>query len=171
LIHDEPDPDWVVQGQVLRGLQTVADRKLIFEVVAVFPHHLKHVPTLASLFPELTLVIDHLAKPPIKAGVMEPWASQLAEAARYPNVHAKISGLNTAADPENWSAATLKPSIDHAFDCFGADRLMFGSDWPVCVLAGDYARVWAETNRALAGRTDQEIAAVLGGTAERIYHI
>jgi L-fuconolactonase len=171
LIHDEPDPDWVVQGQVLRGLQTVADRKLIFEVVAVFPHHLKHVPTLASLFPELTLVIDHLAKPPIKAGVMEPWASQLAEAARYPNVHAKISGLNTAADPENWSAATLKPSIDHAFDCFGADRLMFGSDWPVCVLAGDYGRVWAETNRALAGRTDQEIAAVLGGTAERIYHI
>jgi L-fuconolactonase len=171
LIHDESDPNWVLQDQVMEGLQAIADRKLIFEVVAVFPNHLKHVPTLAQRFPDLTLVIDHLAKPPIKAGVMEPWATQLAEAARYPNVHAKISGLNTAADPEHWSADDLKPYIDHAIDVFGVDRLMFGSDWPVCLLAGDYARVWAETNRALAGRSADQIAAILGGTAERVYKL
>jgi L-fuconolactonase len=171
LIHDEPDPDWVVQDRVLEGLQAVADRGLIFEVVAVFPNHLKHVPALAERFPNLTLVIDHLAKPPIKDGAMEPWAGQLANAAQYPNVYAKVSGLNTAADPEHWSAADLKPYIDHAIDCFGAQRLMFGSDWPVCVLAGDYARVWAETNRALDGRSDDEIAALLGGTAMRVYKL
>lgn len=171
LIHDESDPNWVLQDQVLEGLQALADRKLIFEVVAVFPNHLKHVPTLAQRFPDLTLVIDHLAKPPIKAGVMEPWATQLAEAARYPNVHAKISGLNTAADPEHWSADDLKPYIDYAINVFGVDRLMFGSDWPVCLLAGDYARVWAETNRALAEHSTDQIAAILGGTAERVYKL
>jgi L-fuconolactonase len=154
---------------VMRGLQVLADRKLIFEVVAVFPNHLKHVPALAERFPNLTLVIDHLAKPPIKTGVLEPWASQLAAAARYPNVCAKISGLNTAADPVHWSARDLKPAIDHAIECFGVDRLMFGSDWPVCILAGDYARVWAETNSALADRSDAEREALLGGTATRIY--
>ena len=171
LIHDEPDPDWVVQDRVLAGLQQLADRRLIFEVVAVFPNHLTHVPTLARRFPTLTLVIDHLAKPPIKDRLLEPWATQLAEAARYPNVYAKISGLNTAADPAQWSADDLQPYIDHAIACFGADRLMFGSDWPVCTLAGDYAQVWRETNRALAGRAAAEIAAILGGTAVRVYRL
>jgi L-fuconolactonase len=171
LIHDEPDPDWVVQALVLEGLREVDRRGLIFEVVAVFPKHLRHVPKLATTFPNLTLVIDHLAKPPIVAGRFEPWASQLAEAARFPNVHAKISGLNTAADPTRWSAADLKPYIDHAIACFGADRLMFGSDWPVCLLAGDYAKVWRETSAALAGRSSAEIDAILGGTAARVYGI
>ncbi len=97
LIHDEPDPDWVVQDRVIEGLRVLADRGAIFEVVAVFPNHLKHVPTLAERVPHLTMVIDHLAKPPIKAGQMEPWAAQMAAAAQYPRVHAKVSGLNTAA--------------------------------------------------------------------------
>jgi L-fuconolactonase len=171
LIHDERDPDWVVQPPVFEGLQQLADRRLIFEVVAVFPNHLRHVPALAERFPHLTLVIDHLAKPPIKAGQIEPWAGQLAAAARYPNVYAKVSGLNTAADPAHWSADDLLPYINHAIDCFGADRLMFGSDWPVCILAGDYARVWQETNRALAGRSPAEVEAILGGTAARVYSI
>jgi len=171
LIHEEADPDWVVQDRVIEGLRVLAARGLLFEVVAVFPNHLKHVPTLAERVPDLTIVIDHLAKPPIKDGAMEPWATQLAAAARYPNVYAKVSGLNTAADAVTWSAANLKPYIDSALDRFGADRLMFGSDWPVCVLAGDYARVWAETNRALEGRPRSEIDAVLGGTAARVYNI
>ena len=171
LIHDEPNPDWILQERVLEGLQQLSDRRLIYEVVAVFPNHLKHLPRLAERFPDLTLIIDHLAKPPIKERLMEPWASQLADAARYPNVYAKISGLNTAADPENWSAADLKPYVDHALSCFGAERLMFGSDWPVCTLAGDYAMVWHETNQVLADRTPEEIEAILGGTAARVYRI
>jgi L-fuconolactonase len=171
LIHDEPDPDWVVQPQVIEGLKVLAEFELIFEIVAVFPNHLKHVPTLAEHVPDLTLVVDHLAKPPIKDKQMGAWAEQLAAAARYSNVYAKVSGLNTAADWANWSAADLKPYIDFAIEQFGANRLMFGGDWPVCLLAGDYAKVWAETHRALEGHSPAERDAILGATAERVYRI
>jgi len=171
LIHEEKDPDWVVQPVVIDGLKILADYGMSFDVVAVFPNHLKHVPTLAEKIPNLTLIIDHLAKPPIKDKQMGVWADQMKAAAQYPNVYAKVSGLNTAADLANWSAADLKPYIDFAIEHFGAGRLMFGSDWPVAILAGDYAMVWAETNKALAGRPRAEIDAILGGTAEKAYRI
>lgn len=171
LIHTEADPDWLMREPVIESVRLLAARGLVFEVVAVFPDHLKHVPALAERAPGLTIVIDHLAKPPIRDRLLEPWATQLAMAAHYPAVHAKVSGLNTAADPQTWTAADLQPYIDIALGEFGAERLMFGSDWPVCLLAGDYARVWTETNRALAGRSLTEIDAVLGETAARVYHI
>lgn len=171
LIHDEPDPDWIMQERVVEGLGALAERDLIFEVVAVFPNHLRHVPTLAEKLPSLRMIIDHLAKPPIKERSMEPWASQMAAAASYPNVYAKVSGLNTAADPDAWSAADLKPYVDLVIERFGVDRLMFGSDWPVCLLAGDYQKVWTETNRALEGCSEAEKDALLGGTAARVYNI
>jgi L-fuconolactonase len=171
LIHEEKDPDWVVQPQVIEGLKILAGYGMSFDVVAVFPNHLKHVPTLAEQVPNLTLVIDHLAKPPIKDKQMSAWADQLAAAAQYPNVYAKVSGLNTAAGKADWSAADLKPYIDFAIEKFGAERLMFGGDWPVAILAGDYAQVWAETNLALAGRAQAEIDAILGGSAAKAYRI
>ncbi len=171
LIHDEPDPDWVIQPQVIEGLRVLADFNMVYEVVAVFPNHLRHVPTLAERVPNLILVIDHLAKPPIKDRQMGAWAAQLAAAAHHPNVYAKLSGLNTAADPENWSAQDLKPYIDFAIEQFGAHRLMFGSDWPVCTLAGDYAQVWRETNHALQECSTAELDAILGGTAQRVYRV
>jgi L-fuconolactonase len=92
-------------------------------------------------------------------------------AAQYSNVYAKVSGLNTAADWANWSAVDLKPYIDFAIEHFGAERLMFGSDWPVAILAGDYAKVWAETNKALAGRPQAEMDAILGGAAAKAYRL
>ncbi len=172
LIHTEADPDWVVQDVVIEGLKVLASFSMTFDVVAVFPNHLKHVPTLAEKVPNLKMVIDHLAKPPIASGEWEPWASQMKAAASYPQVYAKISGLNTAtADPVNWSAQDLQKWVDYAFEIFGADRLMFGSDWPVAILAGDYAKVWAETNKCLAGRSQTEIDAVLGGTATKFYRL
>jgi len=171
LIHEEKDPDWVVQPAVIDGLKILADYGMSFDVVAVFPNHLKHVPTLAEKIPNLTLIIDHLAKPPIKDKQMGAWADQFKAAAQYPNVYAKVSGLNTAADWTNWSAADLKPYIDFAIEHFGAERLMFGSDWPVAILAGDYAKVWAETNKALAGRPQAEIDAILGGAAAAAYRL
>jgi len=167
LIHNEPDPDWVMQPVVIESLKVLAQHGMIFEVVAVFPNHLKHVPALADCVPNLTMVIDHLAKPPIAAQQMSPWSDQM-KAAAMPNVYAKVSGLNTAASP-NWNAAELKPYIDFAIDCFSPNRLMFGSDWPVCILSGDYARVWRETRAALAGRSQADIDAILGGTAEKVY--
>lgn len=170
LIHTEADPHWVVQDVVIESLKVLAAHNMIFEVVAVFPNHLEHVPTLAEKIPNLTLVIDHLAKPPIKDKQMSPWSDQMRAAASFKNVHAKVSGLNTAAAAD-WSAADLKPYIDFVIEIFGADRLMFGSDWPVAILAGDYAQVWRETNKALEGRSQAEIDAILGGTARRIYRL
>jgi L-fuconolactonase len=169
LIHEEKDPNWVVQDAVIEGLKVLASFGLTFDVVAVLPEHLHHVTTLAEKIPDLKIVIDHLAKPHIKDKQMEPWASLIKKAAAYPNVYAKLSGLNTAADWESWSAADIKPYIDYAFDIFGAERLLFGSDWPVANLAGDYTKVWVETNKALEGRSQAEIDAVLGGTAIAFY--
>jgi L-fuconolactonase len=171
LIHDELDPDWIVQERALEGLQVLAAAGISFDFVAVFPNHLKHVPTVAERVPDLRIIIDHLAKPPLRTGNLEQWAAELAAAARYPNVYAKLSGLNTVVDWDTWSAADIKPAIDRAIDIFGTERLMFGSDWPFSTLAGDYAKVWAETNRALEGRSARELEQLLGGTAIQAYNI
>ena len=171
LIHDESDPDWILQPAVLESLSLLADHGYTYDVVAVLPRHLEHVSTLAERLPKLRLVIDHLAKPQIRERHLEPWATLLRETAQYPNVYAKLSGLNTAADPHTWSGEDLKPYIEHAMICFGAERLMFGSDWPVANLAGDYAKVWTETNRALAAYSEAERQAILGETAIRFYQL
>ena len=170
LIHEESNPDWVLQKQVIEGLQLLAERDLSFDVVAVFPNHLKHVPALAEQVPELMMVIDHLAKPPLDEADRAVWREQLAAAAECPNVYAKVSGLNTCTpDFENWTYEDIKPLTDYALEVFGPHRLMFGSDWPVAVLAGDYAKVWAETNKCLADLTSAERDAVLGKTANAFY--
>jgi L-fuconolactonase len=171
LIHEEADPDWVVQDSVVESLGLLAEAGLTFDVVAVLPRHLEHVPVLAERVPGLRLVIDHLAKPPIRERGWEPWASQLARAAEHPAVYAKVSGLNTAADAETWTAEDLRPYVDHAIGVFGPERLMFGGDWPVAILAGDYAKVWKETGVLLAGLPEADRAAILGGTACRFYGI
>lgn len=171
LIHEEPDPDWLLQDVVIDGLTVLADKDVTFDVVAVLPRHLEHVPVIAERVPELRMVIDHLAKPPIKERQWEPWSSSFARAAEYPNVYAKVSGLNTAADLENWTGNDLKPYIDFALEHFGADRLMFGSDWPVAILAGDYRKVWEETNSATADLSARDRAALFGGTASTFYSL
>lgn len=170
LIHEETNPDWVVQKQVIEGLQILADRGFTFDVVAVFPNHLKHVPALADKVPNLKMVIDHLAKPPLSDEDRAVWREQLAAAAESPNVYAKVSGLNTVTpDFENWTYEDIKPLVDYAIEQFGVDRLMFGSDWPVAVLAGDYAKVWDETKKCLADLSSGEQEAILGGTGNAFY--
>ncbi len=173
LNHEEPDPDWLIRPDVIAGLRELEARGLVFEVVAVYPLHLGHVPTLAQACPDLRIVIDHLAKPPIASRDLVAWKHDLATAAAHPNVFAKVSGLNTAADWATWTAEDLVEPIGHAIDVFGADRLMAGSDWPVAILAGDYERVWTETGRALTllGVSDTQRAAILGGTAAAVYSI
>lgn len=173
LNHEEADPDWLVRPAVIDGLKVLQERGLSYDVVAVHPLHLAHVPALAQACPDLRMVIDHLAKPPIVSGDYDAWKSDMRAAAEHPHVHAKISGLNTAADWASWTGADLVESIGYALEVFGAERLMFGGDWPVAVLAGDYAKVWAETNRALdeLGVQASDRAAILGGTAARFYSL
>jgi L-fuconolactonase len=173
LNHEEADPDWLVRPAVIDGLKLLQERGLVYEVVAVHPLHLGHVPTLALACPHLAIVIDHLAKPPIASGHYEAWKVDLRAAAEQPNVHAKISGLNTAADWASWDAADLEEPVGFALEVFGAQRLLFGSDWPVAILAGDYARVWQETNAVLdrLAVSDADRLAILGGNAASLYAI
>ena len=171
LVHNEKDPDWILQDSVIEGLKVLAEFDMVFDYGAVYPTHLQHTPYLCEHVPNLTIVIDHMAKPPIRQKQMGEWAKQMQDAARYPNVIAKVSGLNTSADYATWTPADLKPYIDFALDTFGADRCMFGSDWPVLTLAGDYAQVYDATVQGLQGRTQKEIDAVMGGTAQRVYKI
>lgn len=167
-IHDEPDPDWIVGDSVLEGLRLVEQAGLAYDVVAVLPRHLEHVPRLAAAFPDLQIVIDHLAKPAVAEQQWEPWASLLSAAAEAPNVTAKISGLDTAAGI-GYKASDLEPYLWHALAVFGADRLMFGSDWPVSTLAGGYARWWQVVSEVLAPQTADERSAIYAGTAARVY--
>jgi L-fuconolactonase len=169
LIHEEQDSNWLSRKLVIESLGLLAERGLTCDIVSVLPSQLKHVPKLAEKVPKLKFVIDHLSKPPIKDKGWNPWAKQMAECASYPNVYAKISGLNTAADWATWSAEDLKPYIDHAVDIFGAERLMFGSDWPVAVLAGDYQKVKTETERAIAHLTKSQRDAIWSKTAVSFY--
>jgi L-fuconolactonase len=168
LNHLEPDPDWPLHRDVGRGLSLLEERDLTFDIVATEPRHLEIVPLLAERHSGLRIVVDHLGKPPIASQGWQPWADLLAAAAASPNVSAKVSGLNTAASP-GWTAADLQPYVDHAVRCFGADRLMFGGDWPVAILNGDYAEVVAETRKTLAALDDDERSAVMGATAVRVY--
>ena len=170
LIHNEPDEDWLLRRDVLKGLAVLEKRGLSFDVVAVTPRHLEHVPVIAGRHPGLRIVIDHLAKPPIASGGWQPWAKLLSRAAEHPNVYAKISGLNTAAAPD-WTAKDLQPAVDHALEVFGPSRLMYGGDWPISMLAGDYAGVWSATREVLAGLAEDERDQVLGGTAHAFYKV
>ena len=171
LIHEEADPDWVVRDVVIEGLKVLAAMDVPFDVVAVFPNHLKHVPELAERVPNLRMVIDHLAKPPIKSKAMDDWKQQMVQAAGYPQVYAKVSGLNTAADWNTWTAQDFEPYIDVAFEHFGANRLMFGSDWPVATLAGTYRQVWDATRQVVARYGPEAELAIFGDTAAQFYRL
>jgi L-fuconolactonase len=170
LSHNEPD-HWLVRPDVLESIAMLQERELILEIPVVFPRHFDDVVTLAERFPRLCIVIDHLGKPPIGSAKMLRWERELREAAAHTNVLAKVSGLNTALDSIDWTADDLRPSIEVALDCFGPERLMCGSDWPVALLNGDYDRVWAATAGVLAELAPDHTDALLGGNASRVYRL
>jgi L-fuconolactonase len=170
LIHHEPDPAWLTRPEVGGSLAVLAERRLTFDVVAVFPDHLSLVPDVADRHPDLTLVIDHLAKPPYRAAGWDEWVAQLRAAAERPNVVGKVSGLDTAAGP-GWTVTELAPAVDVALEAFGPARLMFGSDWPVCRSVSTYRDVVAAAATWVASLSPDEQAAVTSGTARRVYGV
>lgn len=170
LVNVEPDPDWILRENVITSLQLLARRGLVFDYVGILPRHLEHVPSLAERIPDLRIVIDHIGKPPIASREFEPWGTLLTRAAQAPNVYAKLSGLD-AGEADRWSAEDLVPYVNHALELFGPDRLMFGSDWPVAVIRGGYAKVWQETRTVLSGLSQDERDRILGGTAVRVYRL
>ncbi|WP_320773007.1 amidohydrolase family protein [Streptomyces sp. CRN 30] len=169
-VQGEPDPRWLLRDDVLEGLAAVAAAGLVYDLV-VLDHQLPACREAAAAVPGLTFVLDHLGKPPVASGRLEPWASSVRDLAALPNTVCKLSGLVTEADRDTWSAAELRPYADTVLDAFGPDRLMFGSDWPVCTLAAPYGRVVDVTTELVAELDAHERARVLGGTAARVYRL
>ena len=170
LIHHERE-HWLVRGGVLETIAELQAREIILELPVEFPHHFDDVDDLARRFPLLRIVIDHLGKPPIGTDEMSRWEVALRLAAAHPNVMAKISGLNTALSRRDWSAIDLRPCIEIALDCFGPQRLMCGSDWPVMLLNGDYGRLWQATGEAIAAVAPAHASRLMGGNAMRVYRV
>lgn len=170
VVQDEPDDDWIIRPQVLRGLKLLEKHNIPFDLL-FFVKHLKHAATLGRLLPNLPMVINHLAKPRIREQHIDGWREDLQAAAAFPNIHCKLSGLVTEADWQHWKAADLKPYIDIALEAFGPDRCMFGSDWPVCELAGSYGQVHQALIDTLGPISASEKAAIFGGTAARFYRL
>jgi L-fuconolactonase len=171
LVHQEPDPHWILRPEVQPGIAAVAERGLVLELPAVFPDHLGDVPELARRHPELKIVIDHLAKPPLGTPTMAAWREQLEAAAAHPNVMAKVSGLNTVVRHGDWTADDLAPAVAAAVESFGAGRLMLGSDWPVALLNGRYVDVVDRTADAVRAAAGEDADQILGGTAARVYRL
>jgi L-fuconolactonase len=168
-VQGEPDPRWLVRPDVLAGLRAVARAGLVYDLV-VRPHQLPACAEAAARVPELVFVLDHLGKPRIASGAVEPWAAAVRSLASLPNTVCKLSGLVTEADWSSWTPADLRPYAEVALDCFGPDRLMFGSDWPVCLLAAaGYGEVLDTARELITGLSPTEQEAVLGGTAARVY--
>ena len=169
MLQDIADPQWMLQPALRPALQAMADSGLVFDAL-VKSHHLAHLLTLAGRHPDLAIVIDHAAKPDIAAGEWQPWADSMALIASETTAQCKLSGLMTEAGPSP-AAGRVQPWAAHVLACFGAHRVLWGSDWPVLELAGSYAQWWAQTQQALAGLSPQECAAILGGNARRLYRL
>ena len=157
IVQDEPDDDFIVRPAILRGLKVLEKHGVPFDML-FYVKHLRHAATLGREFPGLSLILDHLAKPHIKAGRTDDWLPHLEAAAKCPNVTCKLSGMVTEADWRSWKPADLAPYVRAALDHFGPQRCLFGSDWPVCELAATYEQTHAALVDALGplSETDRE---------------
>jgi L-fuconolactonase len=169
-VEDEPDEAWLNRPDVLRGFKELARRNLPYDLL-IKPKHLRYIPAIAEQIPELRMVVDHIAKPAIVLNDFDNWARDFAVAARIPNVWCKLSGMITEADWRQWKPSDLKPYIDYLIEHFGFDRLMFGSDWPVCLLAGTYKQVFEALDENLSGINDSQKAKIFGGNAQHFYNL
>jgi len=140
VIHDEADDDFMLRPAFIRGIEKLLKYKLTYDLL-LFPKHLKKAVELVSIFPEQKFVLDHISKPFIKSGILGLWQDDIAALAAQPNVWCKISGMVTEADIKNWKYEDFIPYLDIVVEAFGTDRIMLGSDWPVCLQAGEYKAV------------------------------
>jgi L-fuconolactonase len=170
VVQDELDPDWIVRAEVLRGLKVLEKQGVPYDLL-FYVKHLRHAATVSQHCPGLRLVIDHLAKPWIKDHALDDWLSHFEAAARCENVFCKLSGLVTEADWQHWQPGDLKPYVEKALALFGPQRLMYGSDWPVCELAASYERQLAALKEVLGPISPGEREAIFGGTAASFYRL
>jgi len=170
MLQDLDDDRFILRPRVLDNLRRVAESGLAFDILAL-PRHLPYVAEALARVPALRAVLDHLGKPPVAEGGLDPWRADVAALAAFPDVACKVSGLVTEARAD-WALADLAPSIDHVADAFGEDRLLFGSDWPVSTLAATYGEVAHAARALLDTRFGPEaMAKIFGGNARRVYRL
>jgi len=171
MLQDIEDDRWILRSRVIDALRLVAKSDFPFEFLT-YTRHLTHVLEALELAPGLRAVIDHVSKPEIKTKNMETWKTLVSQVARHENVFCKLSGMVTEADHENWTIDDLRPYVNHVVAAFGWDRVMFGSDWPVCRLAAEYEDVLDALKTILADRLNEDLERkVFGGNAARFYKI
>jgi L-fucono-1,5-lactonase len=169
-VQDETDPWWQGRADVRRGLAAVAAAGLAYDLLITAAQLDAAIDTVTAL-PQLRFVLDHAGKPRIRDGELEPWRLRIVELGRCANVSVKLSGLATEADPDAWAVADLVPYTEALLAAFGADRVMFGSDWPVCTLATSYDGVISAAEELTGQLSQAEQDAVFGGTAVRCYEL
>ena len=170
VLQDEPDDGYMLRDDFNRGLSLLKKFGLVYDIL-IFERHLPQTIELVDRHPEQRFVLDHLAKPRVREGIISPWRENLRELAKRPNVYCKLSGLATEADHQSWTPEQLEPYLQAALDTFGPRRLMFGSDWPVCLLATGYQRWFDLVSEFIAPLSPPERAHILGETAIEAYHL
>lgn len=171
VVQDEPDDRFLLGSNFVRGIEKLAEFRLAYDLL-IYPKQLPAAIELAMRFPEQRFVLDHLAKPHIRDGTLSPWREQIRELAKAPQVFCKVSGMVTEAQRAGWQAEDFRPYLDVVFESSGADRLMWGSDWPVCLLAGSYEQVFRLVDDYLrASLPASAREAVFSGNAARFYRL
>jgi len=168
IIQSERDENYILREDFNSGIRALAGSGLVYDIL-IYERHLPQTIDFVDQHPEQVFVLDHIAKPLIATGVLEPWAARMRELAKRENVACKLSGMVTEAKWDAWSAETLRPYLDVAVEAFGPARLMAGSDWPVCLVASGYAQWWEVLRAYFAGFSEEERATVFGGTAVEVY--
>jgi L-fuconolactonase len=168
VIQAEPDENYILRADFNAGIEAMQGSGLVYDIL-IYDRHLPQTIEFVDQYPDQVFVLDHIAKPQIAAALMEPWSENLHELALRKNVWCKVSGLVTEAEWKSWNIETLRPYLDTVVDAFGANRLMAGSDWPVCLVATEY-KAWFEVLRSyFAAFSDSERDAIFGGTATQVY--
>jgi len=170
IVQSEPDNRFLLQADFLRGVTLLADFDLAYDIL-IYPSHLDVAAEFVQRFPGQRFVLDHLAKPPVESGEIHSWARGIRELAASQNLFCKLSGLVTEADWRHWKPEDMKPYLDIAFECFGPDRLMVGSDWPVCTVAASFGEAVGVVEDYLTQHTAEVQEAILGGNAKRFWSL
>jgi L-fuconolactonase len=170
VVQDESDPRFILRKDFNEGVSALRETGLRFDIL-IFERHLPAAIEFADRHPNQTFILDHVAKPRIKDGIVAPWDRNMRELAKRQNVYCKLSGMVTEADPKHWTPEGLQPYIDVVLSAFGPRRIMYGSDWPVMLLAGDYVRWYGTVTNAIAKLSKAEQDRIMGGTAAEAYGI
>lgn len=170
VLQGEKERDFMLRPAFMRGVAELQRHGYTYDIL-VYPDQLPFVRKFVASFPNQPFVIDHLAKPYIRNGEIDAWRNHMRDIAAYPNVYCKVSGMVTEADLEMWKEPELTPYIDAVVEAFGVQRLMFGSDWPVCLLAAEYAEVVGIVKNHFASFSKSEQELIFGTTATRFYKL